>query len=436
MHPHPARREAAQPFRARSRFPAGASIRPTPRPRMPHCARPSRRSACRRELIEVIGRMPDYVTGSRLPHRAGARRSCSPASSWSINEHEVDAAFEVPLGFLMDPANHARESRVWLERERFYYTMPYGEPLHLGRDGRHHPHALRKALRVSGAVSIAGKADWLSNNASAAPARRAFARWRGGADRRRRGAQHAARRAGRRHRHRDDDAARRDDRGAPRRPASRPCRPASSTARSRWSPPAGRIEVTTLRADIETDGRRAKVRFGRDWRRDAERRDFTINALYADGRRRGRRPGRRAGRPRQPHDPLHRRCRDAHPRGFPAHPALLPLLRLVRRRPARRRRAEGLRAAEGRARPAVGRARLDGAEEAAVGARPVARAAVDAAGGRADARSCRKARNGASTSSIRWSRPRPISAGRPIRCCGSRRWCRPTPSGCRRWPNG
>jgi poly(A) polymerase len=41
-------------------------------------------------------------------------------------------------------------------------------------------------------------------------------------------------------------------------------------------------EVTTLRADIETDGRRAKVIFGRDWKLDAERRDFTINALYAE----------------------------------------------------------------------------------------------------------------------------------------------------------
>ena len=41
-------------------------------------------------------------------------------------------------------------------------------------------------------------------------------------------------------------------------------------------------EVTTLRADIETDGRRAKVLFGRDWKSDAERRDFTINALYAE----------------------------------------------------------------------------------------------------------------------------------------------------------
>ena len=39
------------------------------------------------------------------------------------------------------------------------------------------------------------------------------------------------------------------------------------------------FEVTTLREDVETYGRRAKVVFGRDWRRDALRRDFTINAL-------------------------------------------------------------------------------------------------------------------------------------------------------------
>ena len=46
--------------------------------------------------------------------------------------------------------------------------------------------------------------------------------------------------------------------------------------------PAASYEVTTLRADVETDGRRAKVAFGRDWKADAERRDFTINALYAE----------------------------------------------------------------------------------------------------------------------------------------------------------
>jgi poly(A) polymerase len=42
------------------------------------------------------------------------------------------------------------------------------------------------------------------------------------------------------------------------------------------------IEVTTLRLDIETDGRRAKVAFTDDWQADAARRDLTINALSAD----------------------------------------------------------------------------------------------------------------------------------------------------------
>jgi poly(A) polymerase len=41
------------------------------------------------------------------------------------------------------------------------------------------------------------------------------------------------------------------------------------------------FEVTTLRQDVETFGRKAKVVFGRDWKADAERRDFTINALSA-----------------------------------------------------------------------------------------------------------------------------------------------------------
>jgi poly(A) polymerase len=41
------------------------------------------------------------------------------------------------------------------------------------------------------------------------------------------------------------------------------------------------FEVTTLREDVETFGRHAKVAFGRDWRRDAERRDFTMNGLSA-----------------------------------------------------------------------------------------------------------------------------------------------------------
>ena len=65
--------------------------------------------------------------GQRLPHRAGARDRAAGLRALAINEHEVDAAFEVPLRFLMDPANHRAEqprcstSRIWV-----FYDMPYG----------------------------------------------------------------------------------------------------------------------------------------------------------------------------------------------------------------------------------------------------------------------------------------------------------------------
>lgn len=44
----------------------------------------------------------------------------------------------------------------------------------------------------------------------------------------------------------------------------------------------GPVEITTLRRDVSTDGRRATVAFSDDWKEDAARRDFTINALFAD----------------------------------------------------------------------------------------------------------------------------------------------------------
>ena len=96
----------------------------------------SAEDAALRETFEEIGLpaatdrgdrpMPDYVTGSgyRIVPVLGI---VQPGFELVINDAEVDAAFEVPLGFLMNAANHKRESRVWLERERFYYTMPYGD---------------------------------------------------------------------------------------------------------------------------------------------------------------------------------------------------------------------------------------------------------------------------------------------------------------------
>jgi len=76
--------------------------------------------------VEIVGRMPDYVTGSgyRIRPVLGV---VEPGLDLVLNPDEVDAAFEVPLSFLMEPQNHRRESRIWQSRERFYYTMPFGE---------------------------------------------------------------------------------------------------------------------------------------------------------------------------------------------------------------------------------------------------------------------------------------------------------------------
>jgi 8-oxo-dGTP pyrophosphatase MutT (NUDIX family) len=75
--------------------------------------------------VEIIGRMPDYVSGSGY-RIAPVLSIVRPGFTLSINEHEVDAAFEVPLRFLMDPANHAQNSREFNKRVWVYYDMPYG----------------------------------------------------------------------------------------------------------------------------------------------------------------------------------------------------------------------------------------------------------------------------------------------------------------------
>ena len=99
------------------------------------------------------------------------------------------------------------------------------------------------------------------------------------------------------------------------------------------------FEITTLREDTETFGRKAKVAFGRDWVRDAERRDFTINGLSVDAE--GVVHDHVGGLA----DIAAKRVRfigDAHRRGLFAHPAVLPHARLLWRRRARPRRISRL----------------------------------------------------------------------------------------------
>lgn len=79
-----------------------------------------------RDRVEIVGRMPDYVTGSGY-RIAPVLAVVRPGFCFTINPDEVDAVFEVPLSFLMDPANHRRESRVWQDRERYFYAMPFAD---------------------------------------------------------------------------------------------------------------------------------------------------------------------------------------------------------------------------------------------------------------------------------------------------------------------
>lgn len=76
------------------------------------------------DAVEMIGRAPDYLTGSGY-HISPVLGVVPPDLSFRLNEEEVSDVFEVPLAFLMDPANHVVGSRVWQGVRRTYYEMPY-----------------------------------------------------------------------------------------------------------------------------------------------------------------------------------------------------------------------------------------------------------------------------------------------------------------------
>lgn len=74
--------------------------------------------------VEVVGHLPIYLTttGFRITPVLAVVR---PGYGLVANPAEVDEIFEVPLRFLMNPANHRRESKMWEGQERHYFVMPY-----------------------------------------------------------------------------------------------------------------------------------------------------------------------------------------------------------------------------------------------------------------------------------------------------------------------
>lgn len=77
-------------------------------------------------LAEVLGRLPDYYSGSGY-RIAPVLALVDAGAALEANPHEVDYIFEVPFAFLMDKANHRTASRHLAGRERFFFEMPYGE---------------------------------------------------------------------------------------------------------------------------------------------------------------------------------------------------------------------------------------------------------------------------------------------------------------------
>jgi len=74
--------------------------------------------------VEVLGCLPEYVTGTAfvVTPVVGLVRE---GHALSPNPHEVADAFEVPLAYLMNPANHRRHEWWWEGIPRHWFSMPY-----------------------------------------------------------------------------------------------------------------------------------------------------------------------------------------------------------------------------------------------------------------------------------------------------------------------
>jgi 8-oxo-dGTP pyrophosphatase MutT (NUDIX family) len=87
------------------------------------------------ERVEVLGALPIYTTGTAFVVTPVVGL-VQPGFVLQPNSHEVDAVFEVPLDFLMNPANHRRHALEWEGAVREWYSMPYQEATPQGAQER------------------------------------------------------------------------------------------------------------------------------------------------------------------------------------------------------------------------------------------------------------------------------------------------------------
>ena len=79
-----------------------------------------------RSMVEVIGTMPTYTTGTRFIITPVVAL-VDPAHVLQLNAFEVADTFEVPLDFLMNPSHHHRHALEWANQRREWFSIPYME---------------------------------------------------------------------------------------------------------------------------------------------------------------------------------------------------------------------------------------------------------------------------------------------------------------------
>jgi 8-oxo-dGTP pyrophosphatase MutT (NUDIX family) len=81
------------------------------------------------QWVEVLGQLPLYTTGSAFMVTPVVAL-IQPGFTLQPNVHEVSDVFEVPLAFLMNPANHRHHQVHWQGVQRHWLSMPYQDGLH------------------------------------------------------------------------------------------------------------------------------------------------------------------------------------------------------------------------------------------------------------------------------------------------------------------
>ncbi len=77
-------------------------------------------------LVRPMGNLPPYLTGSGFRVIPVVAVVDEPVA-YVPNPDEVEDVFEVPFEFLMNPANHQKQSRVWEGKRRYFYAMPFAD---------------------------------------------------------------------------------------------------------------------------------------------------------------------------------------------------------------------------------------------------------------------------------------------------------------------